>query len=36
MAYKIERPSKPERKWDVYVFQPGPDGRLAFRSKHED
>lgn len=36
MAYKIERASKPEKKWDVYTFEPGADGRIEFRSKHDD
>jgi hypothetical protein len=36
MAYKIERASRPEKKWDVYTFEAGDDGRLEFRSKHDD
>src|SRR5262245_4897173 len=36
MAYKIERPRKPSQKWDIYRFEPGPDGRLMYTSKHEE
>jgi beta-lactamase superfamily II metal-dependent hydrolase len=36
MAYKIERPTKNSKKWDIYRFEPGPDGRLTYTSKHEE
>jgi beta-lactamase superfamily II metal-dependent hydrolase len=28
MAYRIERPTRPDKKWDLYTFEPGPTGGL--------
>jgi beta-lactamase superfamily II metal-dependent hydrolase len=34
IAYKIERPSSPKKKWDVYQLEPTEAGILRFVSQH--
>jgi beta-lactamase superfamily II metal-dependent hydrolase len=34
IAYKIERPSRKDKKWDVYQLEPTQAGVLRFVSKH--
>jgi beta-lactamase superfamily II metal-dependent hydrolase len=33
LAYRIEKPPRPDRRWDLYTFEPGPDGRLMYTGK---
>lgn len=34
MAYRIERPGKRDRLWDIYKFERDSAGELVFQSKH--
>jgi beta-lactamase superfamily II metal-dependent hydrolase len=34
VAYRIEKPPRPNRKWDLYTFEPGPDG-LRYTGREE-
>jgi beta-lactamase superfamily II metal-dependent hydrolase len=33
VAYRIEQPVDLSRKWDIYLFEPGPNGALTLKAK---
>jgi beta-lactamase superfamily II metal-dependent hydrolase len=33
VAYRIEQPTRASHKWDIYAFEPGPDGALRLAGR---